>query len=137
MNTNTRTHSTVRNERTLGDLFSDLSQEAGLLVRQELQLAKVEMQQKATEASREVAFITVGAVVANAALLSLVVALILGLANFIDAWLSALIVGIVLAIVAGLLATKGIQALREMNVVPIRTLTTLEEDKEWLQRQVS
>ena len=42
----------VRDERSLGDLFSDLSRETTTLVRQEVQLAKAELTQSATEAAR-------------------------------------------------------------------------------------
>lgn len=133
----TNTGNTVRNERSLGDLFGDLSARAGLLVRQEMQLAKVEMKQKATAASRNIALVVAGAVLGNAALLALIAALIVGLANFMDAWLAALLVGVVLAIIAGILAATGIQALRTMDPAPERTIETLREDREWLTRQMS
>jgi uncharacterized membrane protein YqjE len=137
MNTYTRPPASLEEERTLGDLFSDLSQKASLLVRQEVQLAKVEMKEKATEASKEVALIVVGIFLGNAALLSLAAALIVGLSHFMEGWLAALLVGLVLAVVAGLLVAQGVQSLREMNALPQQTITTLQEDKEWLKRQMS
>jgi hypothetical protein len=137
MNTNNRPHPSVTDERSLGDLFADLSKKANLLVRQEIHLAKVELKHTATKAGKEVALIIAGTFLGNAALLSLVAALILGLASLMDVWLAALLVGVVLAAVAAALAGKGIQALRDMNPVPERTITTLEEDKEWLKQQVS
>jgi uncharacterized membrane protein YqjE len=137
MNTYTRPPASLEEERTLGDLFSDLSQKASLLVRQEVQLAKVEMKEKATEASKEVALIVVGIFLGNAALLSLAAALIVGLSHFMEGWMAALLVGLVLAVVAGLLVAQGVQSLREMNALPQQTITTLQEDKEWLKRQMS
>jgi uncharacterized membrane protein YqjE len=137
MNTYTRPPASLEEERTLGDLFSDLSQKASLLVRQEVQLAKVEMKEKATEASKEVALIAVGIFLGNAALLSLAAALIVGLSHFMEGWLAALLVGLVLAVVAGILVAQGVQSLREMNALPQQTITTLQEDKEWLKRQMS
>jgi uncharacterized membrane protein YqjE len=137
MNTYTRPPASLEEERTLGDLFSDLSQKASLLVRQEVQLAKVEMKEKATEASKEVALIAVGIFLGNAALLSLAAALIVGLSHFMEGWMAALLVGLVLAVVAGLLVAQGVQSLREMNALPQQTITTLQEDKEWLKRQMS
>jgi hypothetical protein len=124
-------------DRSLGDLFGELSQKASTLVRQEVQLAKVEMKQKATEASVEIATITVGGFIANAALLAFTAALVLGLAEFMAPWLAALIVSLGLALVAGLLIAKGVKALREMDPVPEQTVTTLKEDKEWLTRQLN
>lgn len=124
-------------DRSLGDLFGDLSQKASTLVRQEVQLAKVEMKQKATEASVEVATITVGGLIANAALLTFTAALVLGLAEFMAPWLAALIVSLGFALLAGLLITKGVNALKEIDPVPEQTVTTLKEDKEWLTRQLN
>ncbi|MDX1415806.1 MAG: phage holin family protein [Candidatus Promineifilaceae bacterium] len=123
--------------RTLGDLFSDLSQNASFLARQEIQLAKVEMKQKATEAGKEVATIAIGGLLANAALLALIAALILGLSQFMAAWLAAFIVTVVVAIIAALLIWKGVNTLKAMNPAPEQTITTLQEDKEWLTHQIN
>jgi hypothetical protein len=123
---------TNNNEQSLGDLFADLSARASLLVRQEIELAKAEMSQKATEAGKHVALIVLGATLANAALLSLVAALVLGLSYFMEAWLAALLVGLGVGIIAALMAWSGIQALRSIEPLPEQTL-----DKEWLTHQVS
>jgi uncharacterized membrane protein len=127
--------SQTSDQRSLGTLFADLSQKASLLARQEIQLAKVEMKQKVSEASAEIVTIVIGGFLANAALLALVAALILALSEFMVVWLAALIVALVVAVVAGLLIWKGVTALKEMNPVPEQTITTLKEDKEWLTRQ--
>ncbi|MCL4267869.1 MAG: phage holin family protein [Anaerolineae bacterium] len=123
--------------RSLGDLFGDLSQKAGLLAQQEIQLAKVELRQKAVAASGEIVVIIAGGFLANAALLALVTAVILGLSQFMAAWLAALVVGVVVGIVGALLVWKGVTALKAMNPMPEQTMITLKEDKEWLTRQMS
>jgi uncharacterized membrane protein YqjE len=129
--------STTVDDRSLGDLFGDLSQKASLLIRQEIRLANVEMKQKASKASKELALIIVGAVLANAALLALVAAVIIGLAEVVEPWLAALIVAVLLAIIAGIMAYAGIQNLRQMSPAPERTMATIEEDKEWLKQQLA
>lgn len=131
-----RTPTYQQDERSLGDLFSDLSQKAGLLVHQEVALAKVEMKEKAVAVGREMAIIVVGGFIGNAALLAFVAALVLGLAQVMEAWLAALLVGGVLAIVAGILIMMGINALKEIKPAPERTIATLKEDKEWLAQQM-
>ena len=45
-----------RDERPLTELFSDLVQDTGTLVRQEVQLAKAELTQSAAQAGRAVGF---------------------------------------------------------------------------------
>lgn len=122
--------------RGLGDLFSDLSADAARLARQEVQLAKVEMEQKARAATGDIALVVAGIFLANAALLALVATAVFALALTMELWLAALIVGLVVALVAGLLVWRGIANLREIDPVPQQTINSLEEDKEWLTRQI-
>jgi hypothetical protein len=126
----------TQDQRTIGELFTTLSNQIGVLFRQEMQLAQAEMTRKVTRAGRNAAFIAIGAVLANAALLALVAALILGLAQVMNAWLAALLVGVVLAIVAGLLVKMGIDKLKAIDPAPRRTIETMRENKEWLSQQI-
>jgi hypothetical protein len=122
--------------RSLGELFSDLSRETTTLVRQELELAKAEMSEKATEAGKNVGFLAVGGAIVYAAFLFILAAIVIGLAGFMPPWLSALIVGLVVGGIGFFLVQRGLSALRQSNLVPQKTINTLREDKEWVQRQV-
>jgi hypothetical protein len=126
----------TQEQPSIGELFSTLSNQAGTLFRQEVQLAQAEMTRKATRAGKNAAFIAVGAVIGQAALLAVVAALILALAQVMDAWLAALIVGVVLAIAAALLVRFGLQKLKEIDPAPRRTIETMRENKEWLSQQI-
>ncbi len=127
----------VKEERSLGDLFSELAAETGTLVRQEVALAQTELTQKATTVGKNVGFLAVGGAVGYAALLAVLAAVILGLANFVPAWAAALIVGAAVGIVAYLLISSGLKALQETNLIPTQTVETLKEDAEWMKNQVS
>jgi hypothetical protein len=127
----------VRQEASLGELFSELSQEASTLIRQEVQLAKAEVTRTATQAGREVTFVAAGGAVAYAGFLALIAAAIFGVAEFIPLWLSALLIGVIVAGVGYLLLQKGMNGLKEINPAPRRTIETLKEDKEWLKQQVT
>lgn len=127
---------TQQREPSLGELFSNLSTGASVLVRKEVELAKVELSQKASKAGREVAVLAGAAALANAALMCLIAALVLGLGYLVPLWASALMVGIGLAIVAGVMAWTGMEALKRINPIPTQTVETLQEDKEWLSRQI-
>lgn len=127
----------LKQERSLGELFSELSQETSTLIRQEVQLAKAEITRKATKAGKEVAFMAAGGFVAYAGFLALVAAAIFGVAEFLPLWLSALLVGVIVAGVGYLLLQKGMNGLKEINPAPRRTIETLQEDKEWLKQQVT
>jgi hypothetical protein len=124
-------------ERSLGDLFSQLSQETSMLVRQEVQLAKVELTEKVTKAGRDVALIAGGGLLAYTGVLALVAALILVLANWMAPWLAALLVGLVFVGIAAILIVTGLNDLKEINPTPQRTVATIKEDKEWLTRQLN
>jgi hypothetical protein len=126
----------TQEEPSLGELLSTLSNQAGLLIRQELELAQAEMTRKVTRAGRNVAFIAIGGVLAQAALLAVVAALILVLSEVMSPWLAALIVSVLLAIVAGLLVRYGLNKLKEIDPTPRRTVETMRENKEWLSQQV-
>jgi hypothetical protein len=121
--------------RSLGELFSELANETTTLVRQEIQLAKTEMTQKATEAGKDVGLIGAGGALAYAGLLALLAAAILGLGQLIPMWLSALIVGLVVVGIGYLLVQRGLTALKQIDPTPRQTIQTLQEDKEWVKEQ--
>lgn len=127
----------TKEERSLGDLFSELATETSTLVRQEVALAQTELTQKATKVGKNVGFLVVGGAVGYAALLAVIAAVIIGLANFIPAWASALIVGVVVGIVAYLLISSALAALKKTDLTPRETVETLKEDAQWLKNQVS
>lgn len=126
----------VREERSLGDLFNELSRETSTLIRQEVQLAKVEMRQKARDAGKDITFLAMGGAMAYAGFLALVYAAILGLGEIIGNGWSALVVGLVVAGIGYLLLQKGLSDLKRVDPLPQRTLETLREDQEWMKRQV-
>ena len=127
----------VKDERSLGDLFSELAGETSLLVRQEVALAQVELTEKATRTGKNVGFLVVGGAVAYAALLAVLAAVIIGLSNFIPAWASALIVGVIVAIVAYLLITSALAALKKTDLTPHQTVESIKEDAQWIKNQVT
>lgn len=126
-----------RREPTIGELVSDLSTKASTLVQQEMQLAKVEMKEKAVQAGRELTLIAIGGLLGNAALLATTAALIMILALWMPLWVAVLMVGIVFAIAAALMIGAGIQALKNLNPVPTKTIDSLQENKEWLAAQIN
>ncbi len=124
-----------KDDRSIGELITRLSQETVTLVRKEVQLAKAEMSQKASRAGKNVGFLVVGGVVAYTGLLALVAAVILLLGLVMPYWLSAAIVGLVIAAIGAVLVVKGLNTLRQEDPTPRETVETLQEDKEWLRDQ--
>jgi len=124
-------------ERSIGELFSDLTRDLSTLVRQEVDLAKTEMSHKAAAVGRDIGFLAAGAAVAYAGFLAIIAAVIIAVAHVLPWWLSALLVGIVVAAIGGYLAWQGMQDLKKTNLAPTQTLETLKEDSTWAKDQVS
>jgi hypothetical protein len=127
----------MKEERSVGDLFSELANESSTLIRQEIALAQVEMTAKLTKAGKNAAFVAAGGVVGFAAFLALLAAIIAGLSLFMSVWLSALIVALVVGAVALYMVTSALAELKRSNLAPNETVTTLKEDARWLKNQVS
>jgi xanthine/uracil permease len=128
----------LRDERSLGDLFSDLSRETTTLVRQEVQLAKAELTQSATEAVRGIGMLVAGGAVAYAGLLFLLLAIVFGLIEAgWDAWLSALVVGLVVVVIGAVLVLRARESLKPANLAPQKTVETLKEDAAWAKEQIT
>ncbi|HUS14888.1 MAG TPA: phage holin family protein [Chloroflexia bacterium] len=126
----------TRSDRSLGDLFGDLSKETTTLVRQEVALAKTELTQKATQVGKDVGFLAIGGAVAYAGFLAIGAAVIIALASLgLPWWLSALLVGLVVAGIGYYLVQKGISEMRRTDLTPRQTVETLKEDAEWAKEQ--
>jgi hypothetical protein len=125
-----------KDERSIGELISELSRETGQLVRKEVELATTEMTAKVRTASTHVAVAAAGGALAHAALLVLLAAIVVGLTQLgLAPWLAALIVALVTAGVGYALINKGVNALRATRVVPTHTVQSLKEDAKWTTRQ--
>jgi xanthine/uracil permease len=123
-------------DRSLGELFADLSRKTTQLVRQELELAKTEMTEKATEAGKNIGFLIAGGAVLYTGLLFILAAVAILLADVVPDWLAPLIVGLVVAVIGLVLVQKGRAALKQTTLKPEKTIESLKEDKEWVQQQM-
>ena len=123
-------------ERPLSELFSDLVNETTTLVRNEVALAKVELTQKATKVGTNIGSLVIGGAIGYAALLAIGAAVILLLDRVMPAWLAALIVGVVIAVVAWMLISKAMAELRSMQLKPQETVESLKEDAQWIKDQI-
>ncbi len=125
-----------KQDRSIGELFSELAGETSTLIRQEIDLAKVEFTQKAKTVGQSVGFLVLGGAIAYAALLALLAAIIILLANVMPWWAAALVVAVVVGIVAAVLVSKTLASLKKMEVAPRQTVETLKEDAQWAKQQM-
>lgn len=93
-------------------LVERLSTQVSALVRDEIALATEEMKQKGSRIGAGIGISGAGGLLALYGLAAMFAAAVLGLATVLDAWLAALIVGVVLLALAGVLAMAGIGQVR-------------------------
>lgn len=126
-----------KEDRSLGELLGDLARESSTLVRQEVELAKAELTQKASRLGKDLGFLAIGGAVAYAGLLAILAAVIILLADAgLPWWLSALLVGLVVAGAGYFLVQKGLQALKREELAPRQTIDSIKEDAQWAKEQV-
>ncbi|MCW2994227.1 MAG: phage holin family protein [Conexibacter sp.] len=125
-------------QRPTGELVKDLSTQVSTLVRQELELAKVELTAKGKQAGIGAGMLGGGAVFALYGVGALVATAILALSTAVAGWLAALIVAVVLFAVAGALALLGKgRAQRAVPPVPEQAVATIKEDVRYTKEHVA
>jgi xanthine/uracil permease len=128
----------VQESRSVGELVRDLANDVTNLVRQELNLARTEAQDKLHQTIAAVVAMIAGALLAFAALIILLDALVYGLTEAgLERWLAALIVGGVVAIIGFILVRKGQKDLSATRLAPERTTANVRKDINLVKEQVS
>lgn len=116
-------------DASLGDLVKIMSADLSRLVRDEMQLAQVELTAKAKTAGVGIGAFGGAGLLAFYGVAVLIAAAVLGLASVLPAWLAALIVGIVILVIAGIAALIGKKKVSEAGpAVPERTVASVKED---------
>jgi uncharacterized membrane protein YqjE len=133
--TNNNSDSRMR-DRSTGELFKQLSEQTSTLVRQEVELAKLELTEKGKQAGIGAGMFGGAGLVATLGLAALTAAAIAGLSEAMDVWLAALIVGVVHLAVGGVLALLGRNRVQQgMPPKPEQTVETVKEDVQWAKNQ--
>jgi uncharacterized membrane protein YqjE len=120
---------------SISELLSKLANNSAALIRDELALAKQEMREKLSALQSGLVVVAIAAVMGLVALITLCAAAVIALAAHVGAWQSALIIGAILALTAGVTALVGLRRLKRTSLKPEQTIQTLEEDKKWLKEQ--
>lgn len=122
-------------DRPAGELAKELLDQGQHLFRKEIELAKLEAREEAILAAKAGAGAAAGGVVLHTAMLVFVATAVLLLGTVMPMWLSALIVGVLLAIAGGVaLMTAKKKADQVDKPKDTQTAETLQEDKVWARR---
>jgi uncharacterized membrane protein YqjE len=94
-------------DASIGELVQRLSHQTATLVRQEMRLATVELQEKGKRAGKGAGMFGGAGIVALYGVGALIAAAIVGLGTLLEPWLAAVIVGVVLLAVGAILGLSG------------------------------
>jgi uncharacterized membrane protein YqjE len=124
---------TEARERPVAELLRELSDQTTTLVRKEIELAKVELAEKARRFGTGAGMFGGAAVFALFGFGALTACIIVALAKVMATWLAALIVAVVYAAVAAVLALRGKKQVEQATPpVPEQAVDSTKEDVEWL-----
>jgi tetrahydromethanopterin S-methyltransferase subunit C len=119
------------------ELVKTASEQISRLVRDELRLAQAELARKGKHAGVGVGLFGAGGLIALYGVAAVLTAVILLLAYVVPAWLAALIVGVVLLAVAGVLALVGRKQVKQATpVVPEGSVRSVKADIEMMTEAV-
>jgi hypothetical protein len=129
----TREHVPPRDGAPLSHLLRDLAADGRRLVRDEIDLAKLELGQTARSAATDGVLVGAGALVAALGAACIVAALVVGVGILVGSyWVGSLLVGVALVGLGGLTLASGLGRLRSVRLAPEETIDSLREDVEWL-----
>jgi uncharacterized membrane protein YqjE len=123
--------------RSLGEILGEVTNDLSTLMKQELELAKVELKQEATKAGKGAGMLVGAGIAGLMLLIFLSMALMWLLDNVIILELAAFIVALLWAGIAATLAALGRKHLKNANPQLPKTQQTLQEDASWAKTQTS
>jgi uncharacterized membrane protein YqjE len=127
---------TELDERSVGELVQQASQQLTDLVRQEIHLAQVEVREKVHHAGLGAGLFSGAGIVAFYGVGTLIAAVVLLLAIAIEPWVAALIVAVVLLATAGILALAGKRQVSEaLPPTPEQAGESVQEDVRYLKEK--
>jgi uncharacterized membrane protein YqjE len=116
-------------DKSVGELVGQLTEQTSALIRQEMRLARAELQEKGRRVGIGAGMFGGAGVVALYGVGALIAAAIILIGTAIEPWLAALIVGVALLAVAAVLALVGKKQVdRGTPPVPAQTLESVQRD---------
>ena len=125
----TNTYGQAKEDQPVGELVRQLTEQSSTLIRQELRLATAELQEKGKHAGVGAGMFGGAGVVALYGVGALIAAAIIGLATLIEPWIAAVIVGVVLLVVAGVVALLGKKQVQQATPAkPEQAIDSVQRD---------
>jgi len=130
---------------TIGSLLSELREESSTLLRQEVALAKAELNEKTALVGKSALEIAAGGAMAYAGLIVLLIGagylakqglVAAGVSEEIAQWLGFVVVGAIVAIPGWTMLAKAKKSLKARNLLPQETAASLRDDRRWAENKI-
>lgn len=128
-NPGNRPDKSANNDKSVTTLVRELADDITSLFTKEVALAKSEISHSMQEAKAGAMGMISGGSVLYAGFLFLLLAAVLGLANVVELWLAALIVGAAVAIIGFAMVQAGKKKLEPSSFKPEHTIDSLKKDR--------
>lgn len=131
-------HSTAHltNGRTMSEVLQDIVANIQEIFRSEFRLAKAEIQIETTKVVRSSIPLLLGGLLSLYGVGFILLAVVHALSIVVDAWLAALMVGVAILAIAMMLVSVGRKRLKQVKVVPEKTVVTVKENVQWAKHQI-
>ncbi|HEY4817647.1 MAG TPA: phage holin family protein [Candidatus Acidoferrum sp.] len=126
----------LQNGRSMAEVLQDIVANIQEIFRSEFRLAKAEIHEETTKIARSSIPLGVGVLLALYAFGFILLAAVHALGTVVDAWLAALIVGVTVLVISMILVSIGRKRLKEVKVVPEKTIGTVKENVQWARHQI-
>lgn len=128
----------TESERSLGTIIKELTADLSLLFRSEIALLKLEIKQTVTNLGGGIGMFAVAILLALLGLAFLFVTIVLGLVALgVPAWLSTLIVTVMLFAGAAVLAIMGRKKFAAVQFVPAASIENIKTDIETIKDDIA
>ena len=124
---------------SIGSLLRGILTDVRTLIREEIELARVEIREQAGRARAAAVSFAIAAVALACGGVLLLVALATGISDALDwpVWSGFLIVALFLSLVGIVTLSAGRKQLQRVHAVPEETVSTLKENSEWIAKRLS
>lgn len=124
-------------DRSIKEIVDVLRPQVQELVAKQTELAKTELAPVGKRAGLAAGLLAAAAVFMLVFLIIFSLTAVYLLNLFLQIWLAALIVSVILLVVGGILAAVGASILRRLDPKPHKTIATLQQNVNWLKGQIS
>jgi uncharacterized membrane protein YqjE len=126
----------TQNGRSVAEVLQDIVQNIREIFRSEFRLAKVEIHAEAAKALRSSIPLVIGLVLSLYAVGFILLAAVHALSTVVEPWLASFIVGAAVLVISISLINIGKKRLKQVKVVPEKTIGTVKENVQWARNQM-